>query len=291
MGNATNHNAKEGASGYSMAQIFDHSHNLPNIPKVVQELIETFDNPDIDIDEIAKKIALDQVLTAKVLRLANSAHYGVSRTISSTSDAAVILGFATLRTMVMASGITGATVIPEGIDRKQFWRDNFAIAEIAKWMAKYCKGLHPETAFTCGMLHSIGDLLIHQTFPDEAKQADAQALAGASQAKAQEMLLGFNYGQVGGELAKRWKFPDEIHSAIRDHCNPLINNPINGYAGLLHLAVYIHDAHLHNMTEHQVLERFPMRIAQGIGMDTQHALEDVQETLDLESCMDALLDD
>lgn len=276
--------------GYDMAHIFNQSQNLPNIPKVVQELIETFDDPDIDIDDVAKKIALDQVLTAKVLRLANSAHYGVSRTIESTSDASVILGFATLRTMVLASGITGATVVPDGLDRKKFWRDNFAVAEIAKWMAKYCKGIHPETAFTCGMLHSIGDLLIHVTFPTEAQQADSEALEGRPLGKAQESILGFNYGQVGGELAKRWKFPDTIYGAIQHHCDPLKAEPFNHYAGLINMAVYIHDAHVNNMTEHQVLENFPMRVAAQTGLDTQHALEDVQETQDLESGMEALLD-
>ena len=109
----------------NLANLFDQGQNLPNIPKIVQELIETFNKSDFDMDEIAKKISLDPVLTAKVLRLANCAHYGVSRTISSTTDASVLLGFSTLRTLVLASGITGAMQSPAGFNRKEFWRDNF----------------------------------------------------------------------------------------------------------------------------------------------------------------------
>lgn len=66
----------------SMATIFAETQQLPHIPRVVQELIESFRNEDVDVDELSSKVALDQSLTAKVLRLANSAHYGVSRTIA-----------------------------------------------------------------------------------------------------------------------------------------------------------------------------------------------------------------
>ena len=83
-----------------ISELFEQTHKLPNIPKVVQELIDTFNQEDVDMEVIAEKIAMDPVLTAKVLRLANSAHYGVSKTVATTQDASVLLGFATLRTLV-----------------------------------------------------------------------------------------------------------------------------------------------------------------------------------------------
>lgn len=274
----------------NLSALFEQTHNLPNIPKVVQELIDTFNQEDVNVDAIAGKISLDPVLTAKVLRLANSAHYGVSRSISTTTDASVLLGFATLRTLVLASGITGAMKSPEGFDRKGFWRNNFAVAALAKWMATYTK-VNTDMAFTCGMLHSIGELLIHILLPIESKKIAAAVLAGGKLHQVENSILGFNYGEVGAELATRWKFPEEIIEGIRTHCDPLSSDPVSPLGGLVHLAVFVQDAHINGSSDSEIIEKFPMDIATAIKMDTQQALEDLKQTEGIESGMDALLED
>ena len=274
----------------NLATLFEQTQNLPNIPKVVQELIETFNQEDFDMDAIASKISMDPVLTAKVLRLANSAHYGVSRSVASTSDAAVLLGFSTLRTLVLASGITGAMHTPEGFDRKTFWRDNFATAAIAKWMAKYCK-LNGETAFTCGMLYSIGELLIRILLPDESKKVASAVEQGGILHNTEKSILGFNYADVGAELASRWKFPEDIVEGIRFQAEPANAKEDNKLSGLIHLAVYVHQQHKAGKTDQQVLEEFPKDVANAIGMDTNQALLDLEQLNGIESGMDSLLDD
>lgn len=274
----------------NLDSLFDHSQNLPNIPKVVQELINTFNQADFDMDDIAKKISLDPVLTAKVLRLANCAHYGVSRTISSTTDASVLLGFSTLRTLVLASGITGAMQSPPGFNRKEFWSDNFAVAAIAKWMAPYCN-INPETAFTAGMLHSIGELLIQLIMPSEGKKIHATVDAGGKLAEVESSMLGYNYAEVGAELAKRWKFPDEIADGIRYHCHEDLKNLNQPLASLVHLALYTHNCKKAGLTTQETLNSFPMDIAQAINMDTDQALSDLDSVDGIESGMDTLLED
>ncbi len=99
-----------------LKNLIDNAQKLPNIPKVVQELIESFGDENINNEAIAKKISADQVLTAKVLRAANSAHYGGNRKVGSVSDAVFVLGFNAVRTLVLASGMTGAFKAPEGFD-------------------------------------------------------------------------------------------------------------------------------------------------------------------------------
>jgi len=274
----------------NLASLFEQTHNLPNIPKIVQELIDTFNQEDFDMDEIANKISLDPVLTAKVLRLANSAHYGVSRSIASTADASVLLGFSTLRTLVLASGITGAMQAPDGFDRKEFWRDNFAVAAISKWMASYCK-VNGETAFTCGMLHSIGELLIQLLMPSEAKKIEAAVDAGGKVAEVELAMLGYNYADVGAELASRWKFPPDIVEGIRHHATPLSPGEVDDLAALVNLAVYIHDSHKQGWGDKEILENFPLDVASAINMDTKQALEDLQQLNGIESGMDSLLED
>ncbi|MGR6873362.1 HDOD domain-containing protein [Pseudomonas sp. HK3] len=274
----------------NLSDLFDHNQNLPNIPKVVQELIQTFNQSDFNMDEIAKKISLDPVLTAKVLRLANCAHYGVSRTISSTADASVLLGFSTLRTLVLASGITGAMQSPVGFNRKEFWRDNFAVAAIAKWMAPYCK-INPETAFTCGMLHSIGELLIQLLMPHEAKRIHAAVEAGDQLESVEQSMLGYTYADVGAELAKRWKFPDAIADGIRYQCHDELVNLEQPLAGLMYIAVYIHNSHKKGLSDPEILKGFPLDIAKNINMDTEKALADLESVDGIESGMDTLLED
>ncbi|MEY8247895.1 MAG: HDOD domain-containing protein [Bermanella sp.] len=273
----------------NLASLFEQTHNLPNIPKVVQELIETFNQEDFDMDEIAHKISLDPVLTAKVLRLANSAHYGVSRSVASTADATVLLGFSTLRTLVLASGITGAMQAPEGFDRKEFWRDNFAVAAISKWMASYCD-VNAETAFTCGMLHSIGELLIQLLMPSEAKKVAAAVHAGGKIAEVELAMLGYNYADVGAELASRWKFPSDIVEGIRHHAAPLVADEVDDLAALVNLATYMHDSHKQGWGEKEILKNFPLDVAKAINMDTQQALEYLQQLDGIESGMDSLLE-
>lgn len=273
-----------------ISELFEQTHKLPNIPKVVQELIDTFNQEDVDMEVIAEKIAMDPVLTAKVLRLANSAHYGVSKTVATTQDASVLLGFATLRTLVLASGITGALQTPDGFDRKLFWRNNFAVAAIAKWMANYTK-INPETAFTAGMLHSIGELLILLLLPSEAKKIDAAVSAGGRLHQVEKSMLGFDYAEVGGELAARWKFPEDIIKGIACHTNPMETEEFSALGGLIYLAVYVHDCHIEGSSDEEILERFPTNVAKAVGMDLDQALEDLKQTEGIESGMDSLLDD
>ncbi len=273
-----------------LSDLFEQTHKLPNIPKVVQELITTFNDENIDIEKVADKIAMDPVLTAKVLRLANSAHYGVSKTVSSIREASVLLGFSTLRTLVLASGITGAVATPDGFDRKLFWRNNFAVAATAKWMAKYTK-VNAETAFTAGMLHSIGELLILLLLPSESKKIDAAVTAGGRLHQVEKSILGFDYAEVGAELAGRWKFPEEIVLGIHSHTNPMDAKEFSALAGLIYLAVYVHDCHVEGVGEDQILERFPTNIAKAVGMDLDAALEALKQTEGIESGMDSLLED
>ncbi|UXY14891.1 HDOD domain-containing protein [Chitiniphilus purpureus] len=260
-----------------MEELFDKVHQLPTIPKVVQELIDTFDRDEVDIDAIASKIALDQVITAKVLRLANSSHYGASRKVASVDDAIVVLGFNVLRTLVVASGVTGAFVSPKGFDRQQFWKHSLAVAATAKWLAKPAK-VPPEIAFTTGMLHNIGELLIHVVDPELAGRIDQQVATGGNRVRLEETQIGFDYVQVGAELARRWSFPNEIVEAIRHQHDPQQQQPPSALTQVLSLAIYVVDQQEREATPEQFIAGFPDATAAAVGTSAQ-ALLDARETL------------
>lgn len=274
----------------SMATIFAETQQLPHIPRVVQELIESFRNEDVDVDELSSKVALDQSLTAKVLRLANSAHYGVSRTIANPHDAIMLLGFNTLRTMVLASGMTSAFKAPDNFDMKTFWRDSFAVGALSKWLANYVDGCDRETAFTCGMLHSVGELLIRMVMPKEAHHIDEALSMGGTRHTLERGQLGFTSADVGAELAKRWKFPAEMQQAILEQNNPDLDRTYSALAGILHIAQYLNKAHKDGLDEEAILAKFPKAVADAIGMNCDKAYADLADSNDLSSGLEGLLE-
>ncbi|WP_462383971.1 HDOD domain-containing protein [Pseudomonas sp. Marseille-QA0892] len=198
--------------------LFAELHTLPSIPKVVQDLIQQFDNPSSNLESVARNIERDPVISAKVLRLANSARFRGARESSSIEDAAMRLGFNTLRTLVLASGVTSAFKAAPNFDLKQFWGDSFRVASVSRLLAKQAK-LDTDTAFSCGMMHNIGELLIQTGAPDLAAKLKARR-DGAGRAAEETLQLGFSYPEVGAELARRWNLPPSIQNAIAYQARP-----------------------------------------------------------------------
>lgn len=270
-----------------LKNLVDSAQKLPNIPKVVQELIESFGDENIKTEEIAKKISADQVLTAKVLRAANSAHYGGNRKVGSVSDAVFVLGFNAVRTLVLASGMTGAFKAPEGFDLPAFWHNSFAVASTCKWLAKFSKD-DAETAFTCGMIHNIGELLIHIILPDECKEIQKIVDRGGRNSDIEKNVLGFNFPEAGAELASRWKFPDAIVAGIRYQLNPLAAPEFSRFAALINLADYIvHENEKNNGAA--IVANFPNDLATKLGINLVKMMERIDETKDLIGGFDDLL--
>lgn len=249
-----------------LEDIFEQTHRLPTVPKVVQELIDSFNKADIDITVIASRIALDQVIAAKTLRLANSAHFATSRRIGSLNEAVMVLGFSTLRTLVVATGITGAFVNTPGFDRKGFWHHSLAVASYARWLARLTKQ-DGEAAFTCGLIHNIGELLIHVVAPELAVHIDRSVEKGADRKILEDNNIGFDYIMVGAELAKRWSFPEPFRLAIL-HQNEPLRHPESGSQGLiLHLAILIAKQFTEHHSAAEVAAALPEAEITALGLD------------------------
>ena len=223
-----------------MKQMIQSATNLPSIPKVVQELIASFNNQNISSMQISEILSNDQALTAKVLRMANSVRYGGHRKVGSVKDAVLVLGLNSLRTLVLAAGFTSNLKAPEGFDLNAFWLKSFKMANRCKWLAKPLK-VDGEIAYTCGLLHAIGEYLIHVVKPEQAIIIDKRVATGESRSRVEQQLLGFDFCQSGSELADFWHFPKDIVDAIRDQEQPLRTEPTSRYAACVHLAQYMLD--------------------------------------------------
>ncbi len=210
---------------------------LPALPAVVMELIQSLGDDDMNADQLAKKISNDQALAAKTLRLANSSFYGMSRQVTSITDATAILGLRTLRSVAMAAGLAGSfpATVNGGFDFKAFWRHSIGTALCARALAAALRR-EEEIAFTLGLLHDIGRLALATAFPEQfAKTLAHQRANDLLPMDAERSVLGTDHASVGGLIAEHWRFSPAIVQAITSHHAPADGDEAN-LADLLHVA-------------------------------------------------------
>lgn len=212
---------------------------LPRIESVLQELLEMVNRETIDFGELARKMSMDQVLSARVLRMANSAQFGGVKGVSNINDAIVRVGAGAIRTLVSSSILATSFPKLETLNLKDYWANTFEIATIASVIAKHVK-LNPNETFTTGVLHNIGELMIHSLVPDKAQEMTDRIEAGEDPTKVQRELLATDAQQLGAVLAETWKFPAEMVDAIANINHPGKAVDSKRLACVLYLARDIH---------------------------------------------------
>jgi HD-like signal output (HDOD) protein len=275
----------------SFDQLFENATRLPSIPKVIQELLQTFDNPDADMKQIANKIALEPVLTAKLLRTANASHYGLPRKVASVQDAVIVLGFSAVRTLVMASGLVTSLQMPAALDKKQFWKNAFAVAEGAKWLGKFGARIDANTLSTAGLVHTVGQLLMYSVYPEMAAKVKHAMAAGQSRLEAEQATFGYTYCVVGAELAKRWKFPAVICDALLHQNAPLAASPFSLLGAYLNLAKYMHSCLQAGVPMNELIEHFPASVSDACEIKTDKLFAALEDFKGFSSAMESMLED
>lgn len=260
----------------TMEEVLVNLSRLPALPIVVQEVIGSFDNPQMSVSTLANKISQDQVITAKILRIANSPFYGLPRQVASVQDAVVILGFDSVRNITIAAGlIHGFAHAPEVcFDPRQFWMSNMQVAVYAKIIAKKL-GQNPEIAFTAGLLHDIGLIVLAVCIPDVYGQLfKRQPDSGLPLFELEQAELGFDHAMLGAEVARRWNFPEVILHAIQFHHAP-DQNPTAPVTDIVHVANYMADEIAKETPEEEILACFP----RGVQMRMECAPEQIRECI------------
>jgi len=235
----------------SVSNVLNHVQKLPSMPSIVLELWDNFNNDNVDIATLAKKIAQDQAIVARVLRVANSSFFGLSGQVGSISEAISVLGFNNLRGLVTAVSIINIFPHTEkSFDWNAFWRHSIGTAVCARVLAKHV-GLNSETAFTAGLLHDIGTLVMVMYFPQAFAQAHESSEASSIYSlQAERLALGMDHAALGGEVAKRWHFPAEIRAAVELHHT----EAGDGTKGNLSDVVYISNLFAHALDHGRLVE-------------------------------------
>lgn len=208
-------------STLTIEQVIKTVQQVPSLSTLVVEVLASFDKKDVNFSELVQKISRDQGLTTRVLRVANSPFYGNSGKIGSVKAAVIVLGFHNVRSLVVAAGLINqfpAPATPSGFDRLGFWRHSIGSAVCANRLAMTL-GRDQSMAFTAGLLHDIGKLVLDAYFSENlAEMLEYYATNNdISMIKAERAVLGIDHTQIGYELTRRWHFPVSIQKAIRDH--------------------------------------------------------------------------
>ncbi len=207
---------------------------VPTLPAIVARTLEILNQPNASADTAARLIGQDLALSAKVLRLANSAFYGIPRSIASVDQAIVILGYQTVRSLVMSASVL--KILGKSgkgtVDRRMVWRHSVAAGLASRIVVRKLGrrlGLDIEAAFMASLLHKIGVLIL-----DSAEHAEYQRiLAEAAMPEAlplpalEHKHLQIDHALLGGMLAEKWGLPDELRDPIAYHLDPAAA-PIQG---------------------------------------------------------------
>jgi len=269
----------------SMEALFRNNQTLPNVPRVVHELIASFGRDDVAVSEIATGVQADQVLSAKLLRAANCAHYGVSRRIGSVDEAVMLLGFNNIRAIVIGSGLAGSAKPAPGLDLTAFWHYSVRTAAAARWLASRT-GEDGGIAFTLGMMHAIGQLVMHAAMPERMQLVDRVSGAFSLERPAVERReFGFDFHAVGAELASRWQFPEQLVAALR-----LAEAPGGDrMAAVVCLAVWAARCDALALAADARAAALPAEAVAALGIDPSLPLEDLPPLAELAADMESLI--
>ncbi|WP_077003061.1 HDOD domain-containing protein [Variovorax sp. KK3] len=223
----------------TLDQLFAENHTLPTVPKVVRDLIEVLANENASLSQVARKIEADTVLTARMLRLANSPFYGLRRKVSSMEEAIRMLGLSAIRTLVISANLTGTFQKVPHVNLPSFWRHSLRVSSVARHLAGRGRSVDPNLAFTVGSMHAIGHLIMAIVRPTEIAAVNAASpFDSMRRFTAEEQTFGYHYGDVSAKLASRWDFSDEYVTALGGFARPLDMQSFDPLAGLLHLGVW-----------------------------------------------------
>lgn len=221
-------------------------HSLPSLPSVVMDLLASLDDDaDLNIPVLAQLIEKDQSLSARTLRIANSSFYGMPRQVRTVADAIALLGFQTVRSIALAASVIGRFPTGAGagaFDFVAFWHHSIETALTARALAAL-SGRSAALAYTAGLLHDVGRLLLAYRFPDNyAAVLDHARTHACSLLQAERELLQFDHCTVGQALALHWNLPTEITVAIGQH-----HDERPGRGDRLPLLVHVADTMAHGM--------------------------------------------
>jgi putative nucleotidyltransferase with HDIG domain len=213
--------------------------SFPSMPGAAVKLLALIDDPDMSVSQIEAILKHDAGLTANILKLANSAYFGIPSKVGSVRQAVLILGLKRLIQMVIASCVSAVMDKPvPGYDLPpgELWRHSIAVSVAAEGLVKELEIGATEEIFTAALLHDVGKLVLGTFVKDEFSEIEAALRQDVSFEAAEEMVLGTNHADLGAQILTQWSLPSDIVNAVRWHHTPESADKIDTMLDIVHVA-------------------------------------------------------
>ena len=191
--------------------------DLPTIPVVATKVMQLIESEGVSAEELARVVSADPAVAARVLKISNSSFYGCQRQIQTLSHAIMMLGYNTLRSLVVAASVK-QVYKPYGLTEKMLWEHSFGAGLAARLIANNTRLVNEEEAFLGGLFHDIGKIIMNffdkQQFQKVMEKCYNEEI---SFLEAEQQVYSYNHAEVGGLVIKKWNFPEMLMKAVLQH--------------------------------------------------------------------------
>jgi putative nucleotidyltransferase with HDIG domain len=198
--------------------------DIPSLPQFIVETLNKLDDPASSATDVGNTLSLDQGLVVRVLRLANSAYYGLSRKITGVPEAISYLGFKTVRSIVLAATVykfMDNSFSGYSLDKGELWRHSQSVAAVSRYLSGRLKIAESEEAYIGGLMHDIGKIVlndyVHFGYSIILRLVEED---GVPFCEAERQVLGFDHAQVGGLVMEQWNLPESYAYITTYHHTP-----------------------------------------------------------------------
>ena len=247
--------------------------NLPSIPKVVALLLSELERPEVDLRKITQLISTDPALSTRLLRLANSDFFQMSGKINSVSEALALLNLTHVRTMAQEAATGASLKAVPGIQLQKFWDYSHDVARVSRSLAGVVRQ-NQQAAFTCGLIHAVGELAMHLGMPEPIAKLDADVSPlDMRRAKAERRAFGYCWANVSAGFARKWQFPQAMVDALEHQYAPFDNEVYEPLAGVIHLATWRARGKEAKMGQRELAVTYPGSVGEVLGLDIDMVLQ------------------
>lgn len=198
--------------------------DIPSLPQFVLETLKQLDNPKSSATTVAERLSKDEGLVVRVLRLANSAYYGLSNRVTGVADAISFLGFKTVKSIVLAASVyryMDTAFTGYSLDRGALWKHSQAVGATSRFLCEKLRAADPEEAYIGGMMHDLGKIVLN----DYVRFGYSIILRLVEEDQmpfcdAERQVLGFDHAQVGGLVMEQWNLPEAYSYVTSYHHTP-----------------------------------------------------------------------
>lgn len=207
---------------------------FPTLPMVVSRIMEILNNPYSSASDLTEVISVDQAMTFRILKMANSAYYGFPRAVATVTESIVLLGFTTVKNLILTTMMYNFDQIwsPGGrpkkkdgqalFDQKAEWKHAVATAIAAReLMTMQRRESYEHLGYLAGLMHDVGKILLYHYLFDDYQEVLRRRLKKDQEiSRLEQKIIGAHHGQVGAWIVDRWNLPEEIVAPIEFHHFP-----------------------------------------------------------------------